>query len=674
MRHVPDAALSARRFERAIENRQMLGLQSALHGRTVVLDVLDGVEFFNVRDDVLDGFFTVAQAAQGIRHAAVDDLQHAATGEQFVFHQGNVRFDTSRIAVHEEGDGAGRREHGDLRIAIAVLFAFGERTVPRLARLGLEVIEFRAGLDLFHRGAVQLDHPEHGFDIVLGDRVRHSGATRIAIASKGTDVCGDFRALLVSMAGHDGRDGTRQRTAFIGIIRQTVAHAERTEVRKAEAEGAEDMGVFRDVLGRIARIVHEDFLRGDVNADRRLETFDVKLAVFPFELHEVQRGQVAGGVVDENVFAARVRGVDRLRAFAGMPLLDGAVVLDAGVAADMRAFSDLVQQGGRIFLLQRFVAAHRTGPPFLAGQGRFKKLVAGADGKIFVLVHHTAIGIAIVRTVIALLDQRPGLLLFLLLGVDEFLDVTVPVAQRVHLGRAARFAAGLHDIRHLVINLQEAHRAARTATAAQLLAAGTDRGQVGAGAGTILEEHGLAVSEVHDVFHVVLDALDEARTALRIFVLGRSTFSFLGFRVVKPVALAGFFADTVLVIEADVEPYRRIERAVLVQAKPGQLLVKDFTICLAEITVRNTPVRNCPGNAVDKLAHGSFALGGILFAVKIFRYDNFGRQYGPRFRHFDIFLLEDDLAGIVGDFGGAPVPFDLVEGLYLGIAEHPGDW
>jgi hypothetical protein len=76
------------------------------------------------------------------------------------------------------------------------------------------------------------------------------------------------------------------------------------------------------------------------------------------------------------------------------------------------------------------------------------------------------------------------------------------------------------------------------------------------------------------MFHVVLDGLDEARAALRIFVLGFGALGLAGLAVVKPVALAGVFADAVLVIQADVEPHRRIERAVLVQAQPGQLVVK----------------------------------------------------------------------------------------------------
>ena len=42
--------------------------------------------------------------------------------------------------------------------------------------------------------------------------------------------------------------------------------------------------------------------------------------------------------------------------------------------------------------------------------------------------------------------------------------------------------------------------------------------KIGAGAGAELEQHGLAAGELHDVFHVVVHALNEARRALRIFV------------------------------------------------------------------------------------------------------------------------------------------------------------
>src|SRR2546429_467228 len=85
-------------------------------------------------------------------------------------------------------------------------------------------------------------------------------------------------------------------------------------------------------------------------------------------------------------------------------------------------------------------------------------------------------------------------------------------------------------------------------------------------------QHRLAVGQAHDVFHVVFDRLDEAGAALRIFVLGGGPFGFAGLAVVIPVAFGRSFADAVLMIKADVEPDRRVERAVLVNAEPGQLI------------------------------------------------------------------------------------------------------
>src|SRR6185312_12918364 len=188
----------------------------------------------------------------------------------------------------------------------------------------------------------------------------------------------DSRALLVGMAGHDGGQRAGEGAAFIGIIGEAVAHHERTEVRVAEAERAEDVRVLRDFLRWITGVVDQDFLGRDVNAHGGLEAFDVEFAVFALELHEVQRREIARGVIDENVFAARVGGVNRLGAFARVPFMDGAVVLHAGIAADPRAFRDLVQERARVFLLQRLVGLHGTRPPFLAIYG-WRRRIACRD-------------------------------------------------------------------------------------------------------------------------------------------------------------------------------------------------------------------------------------------------------------------------------------------------------
>ena len=73
---------------------------------------------------------------------------------------------------------------------------------------------------------------------------------------------------------------------------------------------------------------------------------------------------------------------------------------------------------------------------------------------------------------------------------------------------------------------------------------------------TKLEQHRLGIREVHDAFHVVFDGLDEARAALRVFILGLGAFGGVGLGIIKPVAFGGVLADAVLVVKTnvDVEP------------------------------------------------------------------------------------------------------------------------
>ncbi len=127
----------------------MGGLEAARNRRAVVLHVLDGVEFLDVRDDGGNFPLAVAQAAKGVRHAAIDDFQHAAARQQFIFDQGDVRLDAGGVAVHEEGDGAGGGQDGDLGVAIAGFLAAFQGAVPAVARLVLEIGKFLAGMNVF---------------------------------------------------------------------------------------------------------------------------------------------------------------------------------------------------------------------------------------------------------------------------------------------------------------------------------------------------------------------------------------------------------------------------------------------------------------------------------------------------------------------------------------------
>src|SRR5687767_8314763 len=77
---------------------------------------------------------------------------------------------------------------------------------------------------------------------------------------------------------------------------------------------------------------------------------------------------------------------------------------------------------------------------------------------------------------------------------------------------------------------------------------------------------------------------------------------------------------------------------------------------------------------MDQLPHRGFPLRCMLFAVKVFGHDHFGRQLRPGLRNFDILLLENYFPTIIRNFRHAAVPFELVERLDLGIAEDSPDF
>ena len=234
--------------------------------------------------------------------------------------------------------------------------------------------------------------------------------------------------------------------------------------------------------GGIAGVVDEDFLRGDEDAHGGLEALDVEGAVGLLELHQVERGEIAGGVVEEEIFGAGIGRVLPVGALAGVPAVDGVVELHAGIAADPGALGDLAQEVLGALLFARLAVADGLRPEFLVLDRRVHELVAGADGEVFVLVHDRAVGFAVVGAVVALLDERPGFPLLLLLGEDEFLDVGVLVLERVHLRGATGLAAAFHDVGDLVVDLEEGEGAAGASAAAHLFAGGADGGEIGAGA------------------------------------------------------------------------------------------------------------------------------------------------------------------------------------------------
>ena len=118
-----DRAAAAGGRQRAIENRQMLGLEPRR--------AFDGAGLVDVRNDLRGLLGRIVQAHQGLGHGVVDDLHDAAADQLLVLHQRQIGLDARGVAIHHEADGAGGRQHGGLRVLVAVLFAQRERRRPR---------------------------------------------------------------------------------------------------------------------------------------------------------------------------------------------------------------------------------------------------------------------------------------------------------------------------------------------------------------------------------------------------------------------------------------------------------------------------------------------------------------------------------------------------------------
>ena len=342
--------------------------------------------------------------------------------------------------------------------------------------------------------------------------------------------------------------------------------------------------------------------------------------------------------------------------------LDRIFILNAGVAAEPGSQGDLVEQHPGLVGLHGTARSDRPRDPFLVILGPAEEGVTAADRQVGVLKHDRAISFAVEVGLIALAYQGLGLGLFLGLALDELEDVGMPALERLHLGRAAGLAARLDDAGDRVVDPHEADRAGRFAAAGEFLLAGAESGKIGASSRAKLEQHGLAMGQVHDAFHVVVDTLDEAGRRLgRLVGAGGPSDRT---RLFIPPPVVGRSGNSITVVKPDVEPDRGIERAVLIDAQGCQLVVEP--ICIlggGEIAVVPAPVGDRPGHAVDELANRVLALAfrGTAVAaghvaVKVLADHHVGGKLAPVARNLAIDLLEDHPPPLVLDLRGSEDP------------------
>ena len=285
--------------------------------------------------DVLDLGGGIAQAGHGLRDGAVHQLEVAAARQLLELHQGEVGLDAGGVAVHEQPNGASGRQHRDLGVAVAPLLAVAEGRVPALAG-GVQDA-------LGHAGATQTLGPD-GELLVLGVRRVVGGAAVVAddpqhvlgvllVAGEGAELAGHLGAGGIGVAGEDGGQGGAPLGALDTVVGDAHPHEHGAEGRVAQAEGAELVAELGDGLAGELGHEHADLEHHGPEADAVPVAGQVEAAVLGEEGAEVQRGQVAGRVIQEHVFGAGVAGVDGAVFGAGVPVVDGGVELDARIRA-----------------------------------------------------------------------------------------------------------------------------------------------------------------------------------------------------------------------------------------------------------------------------------------------------------------------------------------------------
>src|SRR5579885_1277831 len=243
--------------------------------------------------------------------------------------------------------------------------------------------------------------------------------------------------------------------------------------------------------------------------------FQVKLPVGPDKLHQIERRQIARGIVQKHVFRARIGGINARRVLRRMPAVDGGVELHARIAALMRRLGDLPHQIAGPVTVLFFSGQPRRRPPLVIADHRFHELVGGAHAVVGVLKENRAVRLAIQRGIVAGLDQGVRLLFFLGLAPDEFFNIGVIRVEDHHLGRPPRLAAAFDHPRERVKALHEAERSRGPAAAGKQALLLAQRRKIGPGAGTPLEQHPFRLHQIQNRFQRIPHRIDEAGRALR---------------------------------------------------------------------------------------------------------------------------------------------------------------
>ncbi len=445
---------------------------------------------------------------------------------------------------------------------------------------------------------------------VISDHAKHVLAVLLE-ALEGAEGRRHLGAGCVRATGENRGHGAADGATGVAVVGDAGLHEHGTEVGVSQTERSElpgELGHFtRGEGGHQDRDLEHDGPESDgVLVGVEIEVPRHRVV----ELDEVQRGQIARGVVKEHVLRAGIAGVDSPALRAGVPLVDGGVVLDAGIGTAPR---------GEVDLLPEFASSHASAglsvgaanqrPIGIAFDG-FEVLVGDPHRVVGVLPADGEVGLAIevvveletesggelllvLGKVLGTLDHRSHLEFLADLPADELADVGMIDIEADHFGGAAGGASALDGRGGAIADLQEAHQAAAATAAGERLVLAAQRGEVGSGAGAVLEESSLADPQIHDaalVDEVVADRLDEAGVGLRmrIRIVGQRRGA--GDGIGDPVSLGGT-GDPVGGVQSGVEPLWTVGRGHLVKQRVGDFIGEGLGVALGvEVAVPLTPL------------------------------------------------------------------------------------
>ena len=279
-------------------------------------------------------------------------------------------------------------------------------------------------------------------------------------AREGAELAGHLGRGAIGDAGHDGGQRAGQRPALGAVIGNAHGHQEAADIGVAEAERAVLVGEFGNLARGELGHQHRDFEHHRPQAAEVLIALHVEPAgVGVVELQQVGRGQVAGRVVEEHVFRARVGRPDRACRGAGVPVVHRRVEMQARIGGRPGGMADLFPELAGFEGLHRLAGDAGDQVPVAVGLHGAQEVVLQGHRIVRVLAGDRQIG---VRIPVGVIGREVDVLVALAGELDHPLDVVVghhglargpdlALQRRVH-GRveaavaiALAVHAGLHD-------------------------------------------------------------------------------------------------------------------------------------------------------------------------------------------------------------------------------------